>query len=273
MAGFAAAGFFGTFIGRILLFGSVHRIGPVRAAAITNMAPIVTVGVAVVVIGERLAPAAIVAVGMLVAGLVMLVDEAQRLTKGRSTPDSQGDPVLWAVEAGAQNDGEPLDAAPDVLERMRRFVKAPAMVGLGLAGGSALAFGLSRSSRKLGLELMPEPLFGAMVGACVALVLSVVREAARGRLGLVVGSMVRQPRPRIWLAGVMSTVGLLTFFLAITVAPLAHVAVIAASETVITLALGAFLLRRAERLSSRVVVPALLVFGAGVLMVLSQPSS
>ncbi len=231
------------------------------------MAPIVTVGFAVVVIGERLSPSAVVAVGLLVVGLALLVDEAQR-TDRQPSLDVEREPVVWAVESGAQDEGGALGRRQEVFERIGRAVAAPAMVGLALAGGSAVAFGVSRSSRKLGLEFMPDPLFGAMVGACVALVLIAVREAARGRLALVATSTIRQFRPRVWLAGVMSTVGLLTFFVSLAFAPLAHVAVIAASETVITLVLGAILLRRTERLSARVVAPALLVFGAGVLMAL-----
>ena len=269
LAGFAAAGFFGTFVGRILLFAAVHRVGPVRAASIANMAPLVTVGVAVVVIGESLSPAAIAAVGLLVAGLVMLIDEAQR-TDHESQPDGSRDPLLWTVEAGAHDEGGVLGRrAGEMLEGMRRAVTAPAMVGLALAGGAAVAFGLSRSSRKLGIDVMPDPLFGAMTGALVALALTVLLEAMRGRVRLVLHSTIRDPRPRVWAAGVMSTVGLLTFFIAITFAPLAHVAVIAASETVVTLVLGVILLGTAERLSRRVAVPALLVFGAGVLIALS----
>ncbi len=268
LAGFAAAGFFGTFVGRILLFAAVHRVGPVRAASIANMAPIVTVGIAVVVIGESLSPAAVAAVGLLGAGLVMLIHEAQR-TDHQSQPHGSPDPLLWAVEAGAHDEGDVLGRVGEKLERLRRVVTAPAMAGLALAGGAAVAFGLSRSSRKFGLDVMPDPLFGAMTGALVALALTVLLEATRGRVRLVLCSTIRDPRPRVWAAGVMSTVGLLTFFFALTFAPLAHVAVIAASETVVTLVLGVILLGAAERLSRRVAIPALLVFGAGVLIALS----
>jgi drug/metabolite transporter (DMT)-like permease len=269
LAGFAAAGFFGTFLGRMLLFGAVHRIGPVRSAAISNMAPFVTVTIAVVFIGEHLSPSGFAAVGLLAAGLVLLVDEAYRSDRGPRRA-AEADPVLWAVDAGAQDEGTILTRTQEAFGRVRRSVATPAMIGLAFATASAVAFGLSRSSRKIGIELMPDPLFGAMVGATVALGLIAIREGTRGRLGLLVGTNLRDPRLGVWVAGLMSTVGLLTFFLAIAYAPLAHVVVIAASETVITLVLGAIVLGRAERLSARVVAAALCVFGAGVLMALNQ---
>jgi drug/metabolite transporter (DMT)-like permease len=68
------------------------------------------------------------------------------------------------------------------------------------------------------------------------------------------------------LAGALSALGLLTFFAALTFAPLAQVAVIAASETILTLLLTSIFLRRTERFSLRLLVPAGCIFAGAVVI-------
>lgn len=261
---FVAAGLLGTFIGRILLFAGLRRIGPVRTASITNTAPIITIGIAVVALGEELSSTALVAVALVLIGLSVLTVEAFQMpsqTIGRATD-----------VAGSRATGE----ESIVRQRGRREISrravvrfgTPAMVGLGLAALSAVSFGTARVTRRIGLDTMPDPLVGAMVGAVTALVSNFLFQAWQGRLGSVVLASLRDVRIRLWLAGVCSTIGLLTFFLALRLEPLSHVAVIAASETIITLVLGSLLFRGRDRLSIRVAIPSLCVFAGGVLVAL-----
>lgn len=264
---FVAAGLLGTFIGRILLFAGPRRIGPVRTASITNTAPIITIGIAVVALGEELSSTAIVAVVLVLIGLTVLTLEAFQTsdqTIGRTSDE--------AAEAAVQaTDEKPVVHRPGRRETTRRVIVrfgTPAIVGLGLAALSAVSFGTARVTRRIGLDTMPDPLVGAMVGASTALVSNLLFQAWQGRLGSVVLDSLRDVRVRLWLAGVCSTIGLLTFFLALRLEPLSHVAVIAASETIITLVVGSLLFRKSERLSIRAAIPALCVFAGGILVAL-----
>jgi uncharacterized membrane protein len=152
---------------------------------------------------------------------------------------------------------------------IRRRYGTVMMVGILAASLSAIAFGFARTSRRLGLDEMPDPLFGAAIGALAGLLTHIVVQSASGRLRLLVRSSIRDPRPRLWAAGALSALGLFSFFAAMTLEPLAHVAVIAASETILTLVLSALLLRRTEGLSPRIVVPAVCIFAGGVLVAIS----
>ena len=268
---FALGGLLGNFGGRVLLFAGLHRIGPIRASSITNTAPIFTIGAAVIVLGEDLTPSAMLATGLVVVGLGVLSWEAFRhpsrnqvgAEAGRRSaepgPNDEVDFTPAEIGAGASR----IRIAAGALHAR---IGTPAVVGLAFAGMSAFTFGIARAMRRIGLDEMPDALVGAMVGATVAFSASLVYQVIKGRWSTVVVASVRDVRPKLWLAGLCSTIGVLTFFLAIQLEPLAHVAVIAASETIITLVIGSILLRRTERLTVRVAIPAICVFAAGVLV-------
>jgi drug/metabolite transporter (DMT)-like permease len=254
VAWFALAGLLGSGFGRILLLSGMHRMGPVRSVSIVNTAPVVTIGVAIFLLGERLSGTAIVATLLVMAGIALLGVDAF------VTPD----PAMRREPAEAPGGTAGLaQVAPS-----RGRALSPALAGLGFSSLSALAFGLSRVARRVGLTWMPDPLVGAMVGSVTALLTNLATQAGQRRIRSVVVDSIRHPRPLLWLAGVCSTLGLLFFFLALQHAPLAHVAVVSSSETVMTMLISWLLFRRREILSLRVVLAAIAVFGAGVLIAL-----
>ena len=261
LAWFAVAGVLGPFTGRILLFAGIHRVGPVRASSVVNTAPLITVFLAVTILGEALSPADIAATLLVLVGLGILIAEAfqdagERVALAETDAVGEGASVGVVLESRARS----------MAAGIRRRYGTVMVVGILAAGLSAVAFGFARTSRRLGLDEMPDPLVGAAVGALAGLLTHVVVQAASGRLRLMVGSSIREPRPRLWAAGALSAVGLFSFFAALTFEPLAHVAVIAASETILTLVLSSVLLRRTERLSPRIAVPAICVFAGGMLV-------
>ena len=264
LAWFAIAGILGSFFGRVLLLAGMHRMGPVRSVSIVNTAPIVTIGAAVLVLGEQLSDTALLAVVLVFAGLGLLgadafvtPDPAMRRDRAAPLPTGAPDPGREAAETGR---GLPWGRG--------RPAPSPALAGLAYAGLSALSFGLGRVARQVGLRAMPDPLVGAMVGSIAALATNLARQTGQGRIRSVVIDNFRDPRPLLWVAGTCSTLGLLFFFLALEHAPLAHVAVVSSSETVITMLLSWLLFRRREILTLRVVLAALAVFGAGALIAL-----
>jgi drug/metabolite transporter (DMT)-like permease len=102
-----------------------------------------------------------------------------------------------------------------------------------------------------------------------ALAVHLAAAGARGRARAELRDAIRSERPgRAWIlgAGVAGTAGQLSFFAALAFAPVSHVSVVAGSETVLTVILAAILAGRLEAITSRVVVPAILVF-AGTAMI------
>lgn len=260
LAWLTVSGVLGPFTGRILLFSAIHRVGPVRAAAVINTAPLVTVLLAVTVLGETLSPADIAATALVFIGLAILMAEA---FQAAGEDDVAASRTIHDVAAA----GVALEErARSMAATIRRRYGTVMVIGILAASLSAIAFGFARASRRLGLDAMPDPLLGAAIGALAGLATHLVVHSASGRLGLLVRSSVRDRRPRLWAAGGLSALGLFCFFAAMTYEPLSHVAVIAASETILTLVLGSLLLRSTERLSARIAVPAVCVFAGGVLV-------
>lgn len=245
VAWFAVAGILGTFTGRVFMLAGLRRIGPVRTAAIVNTAPVVTITVAVLVLGDRLSPLGVVAAVLVLAGLSLLAADAF------ATPDPT-------------RPREGLPAAASGTPTVDRTT--PAVWGLVLSGLSAVSFGSARIARRMGFGFMPDAIVGSMVGAVTALAWNLALQASQGRIRSVVIASVREPRPALWAAGLASTLGLVCFFAALQFAPLAHVAVVSASETVITMLMSRVLFPQREHLSARVLVAACCVFGAGALI-------
>jgi len=266
VAWFAASGFLGTFVGRWLLFEGVHRIGPVRAAAIASAAPIVTVASAMLVIGESASFAEAAASALVSLGILMLISDEHVGHRHSAIPDSRhrGD------ESAEGMIGAGIIGRPPYAERPHgSVVVAASMAGTTAAIGSAVAYGFARSARKVAMDAMPAPVFGAAIAVWAALVVTVVRQARRGRLGRSLRLLFVDVRPHQLASGFLSTLAQLAFFLALSYAPLADVALISASENAIVLVLGIALFRHSERISWRIVVPAVCISVGAALVALS----
>ena len=248
---FALAGLFATFVGRYTLFAAIGRIGAARATAIKNATPLVSVSLAIGFLGEVLSLLAALGMALVMLGLCLLLREVRTHRTAGEGLDEQ------LPEAGAAR-----------AMRVARPGRHELLAGVAMAGAAALAFGTGHAFRKVGIDVLPDPVLGATIGSWVALVVSLGLSGIRGELGgfvTVVGSF----RSSFWLAGAAGAAGQLCFFSALVFAPLSHVAVVAASETVITALLAALLIRHAERVTRQVILPAVLVFGGSALIAIA----
>ncbi len=262
---FAASGLLTSFLGRSTLFTSIGLIGSSRAAAIKNTAPVFTVAVAVLFLSERLSLSATIGVGLAGLGLFLLVYEAFRNPgSGRERRDKDKGPAQVAPNRETVVE----DAAP-MFKLSGSVVASAVVVGTLIAVCSAVFFGLGQGIRKVGLEYMPDAFAGATIASWTALLSYLGTSVSRGRAATVFKASFTSFRPCFWLAGLTTTMGQLGFFVAITFIPVAHVSVIAASETLLTIFLAALLIGRAESISRQIMVAALLVFAGGAITALS----
>ena len=267
-AWFVAAGVSATFFGRNALFGAIRHIGAARGAAIKNATPLVTVAIALVFLGERLSPLAAAGVGLIVAGIALLIMDSLRGTRGQRSAGE--DPVDEAIESEALAEVGWWDRTRSMADRTVAAIAAPArrriVVGVTLAAASALAFGSGHAFRKVGMDHMPDALLGAAIGAVTALATYLLTAAVRGRAAGELRRSITSYRPWFWAAGAAGAVGQMSFFSALAFAPVSHVSVVAGSETVLTVVIAALLAGRLEAITARVVIPAILVFaGASVI--------
>ncbi|HEX5451787.1 MAG TPA: DMT family transporter [Candidatus Limnocylindrales bacterium] len=262
-AAFVVAGLCSTFLGRMTLFGGIRRIGAARASAIKNATPLVTVAIAVALLGERPDPGGILGMAVLLSGIFLLVRET--LVGALPILD---DPV----EAGIEDEARLQAIAPPARfdpEPQGRDLAAVIRRGIILACLSTLFFGTGHAMRKVGMDILPDAILGAAIGSATAIIALSLSHLSRRGLGRTLRATFLRPRRLFWLAGLMSCLGQICFFVALEFAPVSFVSVVAASETVLTVLLAALVMRRAEAITLRVVVPAALVFaGSAIIAIL-----
>ena len=261
---FAGAGLTTTFLGRRLLFASLALIGPARSLPFKVTAPIFTVLLACLFLGEPLSGALLVGIAAVAAGLWLLsrdrVEQSLRHTAVTVARHPEGAEPSSAPAGPAGRPPTPARLWSDPVTRR----------GAALALLSGASFGVGHFLRKVGLLGVPSELVGIAVGAWVALgagwLLRMVEgppPSPPGRSGL------RRVAPwEFWAGGLFTTLGLLLQFTALRHMPVSTASVIFASEPLLSLGVGLFLLND-ELPTWRAALSAVLVFG-GIAVVVSS---
>jgi drug/metabolite transporter (DMT)-like permease len=231
LAWFAAAGIFTSFIGRVFLFGSIQRLGAMRGSALKRFNPFFAVILGVLVLGERLGPAMIAGIALLVASFALLVQGSLR-QRAAGERHASGHAAGYALGAAS---------------------------GLGYATGYLF--------RKMGLAEAPDPWLGAAAGSLFGAFLFVATARFNAKYARAVRATFRAPNPWLVWAGITSSFGQVFYFAALNTSPISRVALIVSMEVFVTLALGSLLLRRHETLSLPVAVAAALGVAGTALIV------
>jgi drug/metabolite transporter (DMT)-like permease len=266
---FLCAGFCSTFLGRLTLFGGIRRIGAVRATAIKNGTPLVALILAVTVLGEQVTPLGWLGIGLILLGIALVVRESMERSQRTDLGTDRVHPATEALQAEALAEGGEVEGLEAVPRRPTALARRAMLLGVGLALVAAVSFGLGQMLRKVGMDILPDAAIGAAVGSWSALITSTLVALVRGELGLGL-ARVRRWRPYFWLAGIGGGIGQLSSFAALQYAPLAHVSVVAGSETILTVLFSGLLVRRSEHITRALVIPAALVSLGVVMIALSR---
>ena len=240
---FVLAGVLTTGLGRLALFGSFSRIGPTRGTTIKNASPIFTVIFALIVLGEAVSLGAIAGMiilmgAIIVQGFYLVRLHQERMREIAVTTEQQG-------EFHAQ------------------------WVGYVLAMIAALCFGLGLGIRKQGLLVWNDAFAGAFIGAVTSLVFLLIYEGVRGELKVIVKRNFSRVNPYFIMAGLMTSLGPLFFFLGASYTKVSYISVVAGTEPLITSLLSAFFLKGEEQLTASTWISVLLVLVGTTMIVLA----
>lgn len=239
VAWFSLAGLLTVMIGRVFLYASIQSVGAIRGSAIKRLNPVFSVLLGVLILGETLSPG-----GM--AGMTLIF--------------SSFGVLVW----------KSLRTAPDLEPGSPRRNALGRLADLGYLFGpvSALAYATGYVVRKQGLTVMPDAVFGTMVGAIVgsAAFLAAALVSDRYRSDVVNAFTVFNP----WLmvAGFTSTFGQICYFLALKYATVSKIALITSMEVFLTMFLTWVLFRGGVVVSRDVVAAALLGVAGTALIIL-----
>lgn len=237
---FLLAGLCTTGLGRMTLYSSILRVGPSKASAVRNATPIFTTLFAVLVLHETIALLPGIGMILLVGGVLFagygFVKERERT--GNLTEES-------------------------------RQAQKQAFAGYGLAIFSAAIFGIGQGFRKQGLNIMDDAFFGAATGALASLIFIVILQAMKGKLKATVVGIRNDFNRYFLMAGALTSIGPLLFFVAASTLQISYVSAIAASEPLITTVVSAALIRNQETITPATWVTVGMIFVGTAIMAVS----
>ena len=205
------AGLIATLFGRLALFAAIARIGATRGVIINTMAPLVTLAIAVMVLGEKFSLFDIFGMTLLVVAMaLLLIERVWFLSRSLSMLFQQG--VVAAILA-------------------------------------TLFQGIGYTFRKVGIDTSITALFAATLDTLSALVVYILLLGVFGRLKTVVGISLKNVSPYTIAAGLLSATAVLLFFSASDAIPVSQVSVITGIQPVIVALLSSLFMKNLERLS------------------------
>jgi drug/metabolite transporter (DMT)-like permease len=221
--------------GRALLFRSIERLGAVRASAVKRLNPFFSVLLAVLVLGEAMSPLQAVGTGLMALSFAMLIHDAVGASAARAASNAR-----------------------------------PATLGAYAFGpASALCYAVGYLARKAGLEYVPDPNFGTLIGAVAGLasylVLALFREHSRKVLAGLFTNVTRWK----FAAAVFVSVGQLAQFGAIHFIEISRVVMITSLEIFIAMILSVYVTRTEKRPDLPTIMAAVMATAGGVLVTLS----
>jgi drug/metabolite transporter (DMT)-like permease len=231
---FAGAGVFTAFIGRVFFYASVQHLGAMRSSAMKRLNPFFAVVLGVLVLGETLTGGMAIGLALIAASFAVLVIGG------------------WKGRRGG--DGEPTGRTL----RNIGYVYGPV---------SALGYATGYLLRKMGLAEAHDALLGAMLGCIVGALLFLATAIFNGSYARAVRSTFANPNYWLMGAGVMSSLGQILYFAALSESPMSRVALISSIEVFATLFLGAAFLRKRETLTPALVLAAALGFAGTAFIV------
>lgn len=238
---FAAAGVLTMFIGRVFLFASVQHLGAVRASAVKRLNPVFSVLLGVLVLGDSIDSYTAIGMLLIFSSFALLVRQS-----------------LKAAGAAGTGRDAPRESWQGRLKSLG-FFYGPV---------SALAYAVGYVARKQGLVLTPDAALGTMVGCIVGALVFVIAARFIDSYRASLRAAFTCFNPWLFAAGVLSSVGQLLYFAALSHATISRVALVSSMEVFVTIFLSVIILRKTEQLSAATLQAAGLGVAGTVLIVL-----
>jgi len=229
IAWFGLAGILTALVGRIFLYASIRHLGAVRGAAIKRLNPVFSVILGVSLLGELVSGRMAIGMSLIVASLVVLIRQSLRAAR--------------EIDDG--------NASHGTFDRI---------VNLGYFHGpiSALAYASGYVARKQGLLALPDPALGTMVGAAAAIVCFCLLAPLISSLRSDIRASLTDRNPWLWLAGLFTSAGQLTYFAALSYTTVSKIALITSMEVFVTMFLTRVIVRNHTRIPLDVILAACL---------------
>jgi len=133
---------------------------------------------------------------------------------------------------------------------------------------SALAYSIGYVVRKEGLEEIPDPFLGTMIGAIVGILIFLILSLFNKRNQQSIRLTFTSFRPWLFGAGTATSFGQILYFSALTFSGVSQVAVIASTDVIFTLLLSSLVFKTNEGITKIVIIASIIAMtGAGLIAI------
>jgi uncharacterized membrane protein len=249
---FIAAGVCSPFFGRILSFASIKEIGATRTTTLRVSDAFFTIVIAYLILGDRISLQVLLGAVILVVGIMVLINETSQSVK------------VSKLELAA---GVAYDMKPKSLKSYIKSTVGNINVGFFYAIISAVFFGMGGVFRQMSMTHVPSALLGTLVGTFTALITNGLYIHFSGQLTKDWNFTVKEVG-FFSLGGAANSTAILFFFSALVSGT--SVSITAALKNLsplVTLFLTWLFLRKAERITPKLIYSIVLVlFGAFIIV-------
>lgn len=131
---------------------------------------------------------------------------------------------------------------------------------------AACAFGIGQGVRKQAIISFNDPFAGALIGACVALLIVLIIEARKKMLAETIHRNFYSFNKYYLITGIGTSFAVLSFFIALWYTKVAYISAIVAIEPILTILLSSIFLKAEEEFSRSLIISALFILlGAGTI--------
>jgi drug/metabolite transporter (DMT)-like permease len=233
-------------------------LGAVQASAVKRLNPFFSVLLGVLVLGEPFDSIMMIGMLLIFSSFGVLLKQSMAPTSGSATPTNGSATPTNGSATPTNGSATPRSSGSESAARSW----AAKLTNLGFFYGpvSALAYATGYVARKQGLIALPDPAFGTMLGSVIGAVFFVLAAQFVDSYRHAVRNALTTFSPWLFATGVLSSMGQLLYFMALSHSTISRVALISSMEVFVTIFLTVVIFRSREQLS----VPVLLAAGLGV---------
>ncbi len=253
VAFFVVAGLLTTFLGRLLLFNTIQRVGASRATSLKITSPFFTVLVGVIFLKEIISLQGYLGIALVLAGVLFISRETSLNGNGKNS-----------LTKAPGKDGEEVEKADFSKAKDANYV----VIGIVLGVLTGLSFGIGNVFRKLGVTYYPYPIIGVAIASFTALICVFAIILWQGKLNLLPKVFRREVLESYIPGGICTSLGLYSFFYSLNVTPVSIANSIEAIEPMFVFMFSYMFFKKEEGVSLKVVISGLAIIMGVILIIL-----
>ncbi|UMZ74171.1 DMT family transporter [Natranaerofaba carboxydovora] len=232
---YVLAGILTSFLARVLLFSSIEKVKASRASVLKITAPVFTVILGVTVLNEKLNIFELFGILIVLGGVLIITLDSQKLANDKNSINS------------------------NIASKANIISKKTLKLGIVLGILAGLSLGAGNVFRKLGTDFYGSPFIGVVVGSIVSLLFVTIYSLLTNQLDIKKVLKKESFSYSYVIVGIWYSLATYSIFVALDLAPVSIVNSLSSTQPIFAIILSAFILKKHDLITSRLIVGGLVV--------------